>query len=530
MIFALILSLLASLFSYKFLLLKANVNWDESVYLAYAYKISQALHNLDFSYFFRLTLEQFGHPPLQSWLMGMPFSAISYTISGARTITLIFFFLSSMLVSQITKSISSKKTSYNQLIPLILFITSPAILFYSVISMKEMYGIFFSLLTVFLYIKVKNKKSLVFPLLSSLSLTLLFFIKYYYSILIAIGITLDLIFLLAQKSKLKHLKDYSFIVTPFVAIASAWILFPTNKLARFIFDLKNPWSLTEGLSDATGYLLFYPRAILYMYSANVVIGSLLLLSILISFFYFQNRYVRLLLFFILPNIIITARHIINLEERFIMTCIPFLFILAGTIYSDLLSKIIRNTKGKQSKYLKYILIASIIVIIFYEIPFLPQKIYGTASYFNKTAVFNQTDFHDLWFEYDTSKWPKALPQEPFEKPADVYKYLASKINLDKPYEIVGRANDFAPDYSFLMLSLAKEKGLYPKDHYDRYIITIKVLPSSRFYTRDYRLFNEWTLENVKTVENDTNLKLLDKKLFEEMQVEVGIFVPKIDNR
>ena len=530
----LISSLVVAFFVWLLYIRLNNLNWDEAFHLYWTYQIYDSLKMGDFANFWNVTLQETFYPPFQSWVLSIPALMFGFSIVKVRIYWLFWLVLSSILIFIVTKKISrslvmsDNESTISGYGAVFFLLTSPMVLFMSSMAMKEMMGMGIFLIIILTYFIARERRNPLLFLLVSLELFIAIMAKYNYGVLLTmiLGLETAVTFIFCKK-RLETILTGVLMFLPFLLLTLGWIFWPENKLERFLGVLQNSNPVSAGMSDTIGYLLFYPRAIIYMYSFTPLIGIFLLLSIFLSFLYIKNFRVRVLLIGVIINITLATYSLWNEQERYIFPVIQFLFILGGITLGLILFRVRKISGEKSYKLVQLGLFFLFLVIFAKDIISLPSYVYSVGAYTARSPVFNQTDYKDLFYEYNVSKWPKKLPEGEFSKPSEVLKWVTSNVDLSKPVQVVGQAAELAPDYFNLEFSIHKRSGEYPKiEGYSYFFVTLEILPNSKFYGWDYKKFNSYVETYIKQVQEDKSLTLLKEKMFDELGVRVKIYGKK----
>lgn len=519
-----------ALFLAKTYIPKASVGWDEANHIWVSYRLSESLQEKNLLSFLKITFNQPHYPPLQSWFLGMPLALFGFSIEKARLWGLFWFVLGGLLIFVLGERLGGDKGKLTGVISLFFFLSSPIVLFFSSLAMKEMMGAALSLLVVLSYFHARKVNTPFSYLLVGLMLFVLTMTKYNYGFLMMIVIFLEMIisFFLAKKRQMVALSHLPLFVSFFI-LFGFWLLVPYNRIPLFLETFAGNFSdrfiYTQGLADFWGYFLFYPRAIVLMYSSSILVGIFLLISFVWAIRYFRDFRIRFLWLAVAVNLLLGNIYTQNMQERYIFTSVSFLFVLGGFVGSNFLAKLLAFPKRSWvwGAVLGFWLLVS--GKILFDLGHLPSFVYSVGAYTLKSPVFNQTDFQDknLWFNYDLSSWPKTLATGSYEKPKDVLEFVASSVDLAKPVEVVGFANEFSPPLFDLIFALHKQKREFVSLPYSSFMVTLEIFPTSRFYTRDYQLMNSWQIEKIKAIKVDPSLTLVKRKEFKELGVEVTIW-------
>jgi len=143
-----------------------------------------------------------------------------------------------------------------------------------------------------------------------------------------------------------------------------------------------------------------------MYTFSIPVGVLLLLSLLLAIFYFKNFRIRLLFFAIVPTLFwelfipAMSRKDIFLPpfRRYLFSLLIFILIL--------LINSLSSEETKISSCHLFLCHSYVCGKTVSDLVRLPRYTCMVGAYIFRTPLFNQSDYKDLWFEYDTSKWRK----------------------------------------------------------------------------------------------------------------------------
>src|SRR3972149_3672466 len=219
-----LVSVIVALLVAKTYIPKANVGWDEASQTHVAYRIYDSARAKSVLTFLKVTLSQVYYPPLQSWSYGLPLLPFGFSIEKARILGLFWLVFGGLVIFILGRQLGEKRGKLVGLLSLFFFLSSPMVLF-------------FEAAVSFLF--AKNRREIFFY----------------------------------------HLALFA----PFLLLLGFWLFFPYNKLSSYISIVTSPVGFqTRGMTDFWGVLLFYPRAIILMYSSSPILGIFLLFSFLIS--------------------------------------------------------------------------------------------------------------------------------------------------------------------------------------------------------------------------------------------------------
>ncbi|MCX6791667.1 MAG: glycosyltransferase family 39 protein [Candidatus Gottesmanbacteria bacterium] len=506
----------------------AIVIWDESAYIHWAYRVYHALKVGDFTNLWQITRLQFLYSPLTSWTIGAPLVPFGFSVYSARIAGLVWFIVCSALVYGIGHMFDRRKSRTVGTISSLLFITSPLMILYAGVAMREMPGAALTLAVLYFYFVARKTDSVISWFTSACFLIALSFERYNYGVLVAAAILLEAgIHIWKSKRRIETVIRYVFLFAPTALTMSWWVFTPTNRLYEFLAVLKNVAWVLPGDTNTWGHIFFYPYEILVMSGPSVLIGALVLVSIVFAIFHLRDYRIRMLWILFMLNLVIAEIHTTNMEERFLVTSLPALFIMSAYIAVDAYTSLKKSLKNKVFVCILYGILLLVGGKVAYDVYYLPQFVYSVGSFVGKTAFFNQKTIPDRYYEYDESTWvKKTWPDVMHERPQDVVTYVISQVDLGKPVDVVGRANELAPDYFTFLFDLSRDNGTYPRLSNPSYTVTVEVLPNSMYYTKDFLSFNAFIVPVIRQVAEDPSLVLLSSKDFKELGVSVHIYVPR----
>ncbi len=516
---ALILLFAAAAFVLRSLIPYAVVNWDEGSYMWRGYIIFTALRSGDSASFFTNTLNQYVLPPFQSWFLGLVLFPFGFTIENARIANLFWFLLGGFLIYMIAPLMPSDKKSLQNagFIALWLYAVSPIFLVLAGLNLKEMIGTALTLAVIFSYFHARETGRVSWALLTGTAVALLILTKYNYAGIVIIAITIERVIGPKLPDWNKQLSGvFATILTAIATVGLIWMLLEKTK-PFMVFTLQN--EVTVGIGSVGDKILFYPRAILYLYTVHPILGLIVIASLGYSLLFIKKYYqIRFLVSLILINAGAVGLWTNNLHERYIATVVPALFLLTAWTIQRVLDKY----------HARYFSVTFTIVLfttglaLFASAPF-RRMVYATGSYSLRFPVYNELDYRDLWFTYDKSFWTQTDPWQAKEHPRDVFLYALRTTGYDRIYGVIGYSDVFSPKFLSLLateypmqtpLAIRPDAG---------YIVTIEILPISRYYTREFTLYNLLDVAKISALASDPDYRLFASKTFEELGVRVNIY-------
>ncbi|MBI3980642.1 glycosyltransferase family 39 protein [Candidatus Microgenomates bacterium] len=542
-----VISLTAVLFGLLnfFYLVPPVVNWDEGTHAIWGFREWLALKDGNLVGFWEFARQQFAYPPLGSWLIALVNFPSEFSITLARFVSTLGFMAAGILIFSIGRQLNKNK--FAGLSAFFFFISSPIILFYSVVVFKEIWGVALSLLFVFFYFRAISQKNLLSYFLAGCSLALLFWEKYNYAGLVFLTLVLESIvewvivfankknFFLAGKIFLRQLLLFS----PLVIFAFWWILTPDNKLEWFLQIMRSDWNpVTVGLGGKLDYLLFYPNSLRVSYVFSEILFWLLLTGYLLSIRDLADKKIRLLFLLFTINLLLGTRHAVNLQDRYILTTVPGLFLLAGF---ELEKTWLFLRSKRKSKFVKYVICVLFVISgiwMGYDLIKLPWFLKSNATHLLSSAMYEEADYHDTIFNFNKQDWPKGelFLRKNAQTSEQVIDYILDNVDVNKQTEIVGYMSEIAPDWVELRMALRRRKcamSARPAGGYNlqctnnkninNYLVTLEVKTTSRLYTYDYKRANSWAIPKIKEITENNKGNLLVEKDFQELGLIVRVY-------
>lgn len=584
------------------------VNWDEGTHALWGFKEWLALRSGNLHSFWQLSRNQFSYPPLGSWLIAFTNLPAEFSINLARFNSTLGFIAGGILLVLIARVLPTtslvedlprrqspsaagptprKLTNFSvchprlyrllntKYFPLLLFLTSPAILFYSVTVFKESWGLALTLLTFYLYFVALSKKKLIYYLLTGTALTLLFFEKYNYAVLVGLVFGLEgVVEILFNGTNLTNwsnwLKRQLALFLPLALFASWWILTPDNKLSQFLDIMRSDWNpVTVGVGNSWQYLTFFVQSIRVSYTFSDVLFVVIIICYLLAIKDLRQKKIRVLWLFFTLNFVLGTLHSINLQDRYIYTAVPALFLIVGYELNGFWSflaclrkdpkeghpssssvKLQSRLRGsprktfcfpfsssasftmttslrepKNRNLLSAFITVLFVLLVLLDFLKLPTLLKSNASHMLLSALYNETDYHDTLFNYNKSDWPHhIIDSSKQETTEEVVDYILDNVDINKPINYMGWTADISPDWVELRRQTRiRQIGQIRQIPQGNYLVTIEVKPTSREYTYDYRRANSWQLPNIKEITQTNSDKLVTEKDFKELGVIVRIY-------
>lgn len=307
------------------------LSWDEASHALYGLTITYDLQQGDWLGFIYDTYRQVYWPPIHSWLTGIGFLIAGPSAVTARIVSLLAFIMIAPTLYLAARQMRQQQRELAGTIAATLFLTSPPIVSFAAESMLEVPGLLALTVTFLIYFKLTGgDASRRTCLLLGLAVTLTYFVKSNYGILVFMAIVISQ--LIDTRFHVRPLltRCNLYVVLPMVIIFPVWFAYPPKLIATWRFLVNYPFGVTEPFG-VPGWS-FYPLAF-FRLSGNAWLFGLLLASLLAAFRFRRDKNVRFLLVFVLTQLVIGQLHHTKLD-RHIFPILPTLFLLAGYLLAE----------------------------------------------------------------------------------------------------------------------------------------------------------------------------------------------------
>lgn len=407
------LALTISIWAYFFLLIpQAPFFWDESHHAMFGMMIERSIKQADVNAVFENTNRQIYWPFLHSWFLGVAFLIAGEQIIIARTVSLIFFFFSIILIFSLGKKLNPECGYWVGFISVLILVTSPLVLFYSTTCMIEPLGLLLTLLILnFYFWGIERKKNIHFVIAGFFG-GCLYLSKYIFFIFIFFGFVIFTISLFFDRKQIFNegdglpsgilLKKNIPLLLGFLSVYFPWILIPpTNeKLNIIIYRIQN----TSGhnlLHLEWGHrLIYYFRALLISYTFSIWVFLIFILSLIWAISLFRRFKKTRLLLFIFLSAFISMSLGTNQQDRFIYIVIPCLFLITA----DCIVRLINRLK----KSLRYLLIIILLIFILGDIVKTPSYIKEIGNLAVGSPIYISSSLPEFPTLYGVAFYPAFL--------------------------------------------------------------------------------------------------------------------------
>ncbi len=307
-------------------------HWDEVAHTIFGANIYYDLIQKDILNVLFDIYRQVYWPPVHSVLVGAAFCFTGLDLIPARSISLLLFLIMAWLLVQTARDLSCNRPYIAGITALILTLSTPSLILFSAMAMLETPGMFFMVLSFFIYFKIcRNDKPEKAHLLLGMAVTLTYFTKQHYAVLVAITILFNEI--IEHRFCIRPLfnrRNY-YAVLPLGISLLIWFAYPP----KFISALKSLISFSWGIEDTYSLdgLLFYPRALIEFYGSAFILAVHCFCAAF-AVKYFNDKRIRFLLLFVITFSVISELHH-NKAARHIIPMIPAMILLTSHIAAQM---------------------------------------------------------------------------------------------------------------------------------------------------------------------------------------------------
>lgn len=307
-------------------------HWDE---VAHAIFVAHIYHDLAHGDIVNLLFDiyrQVYWPPVHSVLTGTLFCFTGLSFAAARSISLVLFMIMAWTMVRIAAELQGKAPLTAGLTALVLTLATPALMLYSSMAMLEMPGLWAMVLSLYVYFRLQRPGT---PdrswLLLGLGVTLTYFTKQHYGVLLAIVLLLNE--LIEHRFNMRRLfcRRYFFAVLPLAVSLMIWFAYPPKFVSAVNSLVTAPW----GVEDTYGIegLLYYPRALITLFGSPAMLLIHCVCAAVCLKFVTDKRVRCLILLTVLLFIIGQLHH--NKCARHILPMIPPMILMTSTVAAHL---------------------------------------------------------------------------------------------------------------------------------------------------------------------------------------------------
>lgn len=516
LLLSLVLACAVSVAVIQIFLPKAIVAWDEAANMVWGHKIYDALRNHEWRTAGGLSRVQVYYPPLQSWFIGTTSLITGFSIPIVRITNLLWLLVIAPLIFHVGYSLQKSRNGFiTGLSATVLFLMSPMTLALSSIALKELMGTAITLISYMYYRRMEERNRLRDAIIAGCFVLVLFYFKYNYALLLCAGYAV----LCGINIVTKMYKDYRpmivfWLVTIFGMVF--WVFVQNTRLITEHVQAQTPQTVHIG--SWMDKALFYPQSIIFVYAPHVIAGLFMVAAFFGSIVWIRNKAIRALWWIVIVYIIPLGFYSENLHERYIFPVMPFVYVLTAHVAVCLGDFLLKARRVP----IFIIMYAGLFLMVIHYSLRLPGAVYSVGAHALRSPIFNQPDYRDTIFDFNPSHWSKRLPPAGSQTPSDVISYVLSVVG-PAHFTVIGNINELSPKYWELSALLAHRNTVPPQVFPDDYLVTVEVMPGSRFYTRDYMLFNMQSAMRIPDIATSRSHLVVGKKVFSELGITVTIY-------
>lgn len=307
---------------------RGPLRWDEAVHAFKGVVIAHDLATLDGPAFLFDSYRQVLYPPLHSWLVAAAYLAAGPSVTTAITVTLALFLIGGGVLYLAGGQVRPQAINWAGAAAALLWLTSPALVEYSVQTMLEVPGLVALAVAMLVFLKLLSEPDA--PpreyMLLAAAIALTYFVRTPYGIILilAVGITL-LVETRGRIDRLWRARTF-YLLLPLALVFAIWFAYPAKLGSTWSWLVNYPDGVDDPYS-AEGWL-YYPLALVRIagspwLSALYVAGMVYALAE-------RRPGPRFLVILALVQVIIGEFHQ-NKQARYLFPVLPAWYLLAGNL-------------------------------------------------------------------------------------------------------------------------------------------------------------------------------------------------------
>ncbi len=352
---------------------------EEAQHALYGFWLWRDVRALDWNSFWYDTGRQLIWPFLHSWILTVFFLIFGVGYVSARSLSLLFFVLSVLLVYVFSSRLSEKSGWKIGIVSCLLMLTSPLMIKFSSLNMLEGLGALLFLSAAYAYTISEERKITIEYILLAILIGLSIYTNYLYTYLllpafmVATLSRLGPIFLKAISLKRRGEEaavnfiwwGYRKLIVTLIllALAALWFSFHFSRKVQLLMTAVFRYAGGVEIYSLWQNILYYPRVIVENLSFSPWLGAFLLISLFLPFIALRYRGLNKLFIYVWTVIILLALTIPAKAPRMIYIIIPFIFM----IFSAVLIYIFDYFQEKKQK-LGILLLVLLLLPIFLSAP------------------------------------------------------------------------------------------------------------------------------------------------------------------
>lgn len=308
---------------------RGPLRWDEAVHAFKGLVIAHDLATLDGLSFLFDSYRQVLYPPLHSWLVAAAYLVAGPSVTTAITVTLALFLIGGGVLYLAGGQVRPQATiNWAGAVAALLWLTSPALVEYSVQTMLEVPGLVALAVAMLVFLKLLAEPDAPpreYRLLAA-AIALTYFVRTPYGIILilAVGITL----LVEARGRIHHLWTARtfYLLLPLALVFAIWFAYPAKLGSTWTWLVNYPDGVDDPYS-AEGWL-YYPLALVR------IAGSPWLLALYLAGMVYalveRRPGPRFLVILALVQVIVGEFHQ-NKQSRYLFPVLPAWYLLAGNL-------------------------------------------------------------------------------------------------------------------------------------------------------------------------------------------------------
>lgn len=521
----------------------ASLGWDEGVHLLDALRVTLAVRSGAASEALKISSEQFFYPPAYSWIIALWSFIGGVGLESFRLWSLVAWVGSGILIYLLTIRLISPIGQIRPIGGFLaagLFLTSPIYWIFGTQALLEMTGVLVTLMVAgaIMWADLTNRtnwpntsrwKNIGRWFIVGAGVATLHFVKYNYAMwmLLGIGAEAALSTLIYGKRWVrKNLFGLLGALGIFGIFFFIWVVMP-GRLPGYIHFFKDPNFYSYELIPFWKHLVwFFPMAILNDYLASLWLGLVLVAGI----YCFWKvgivrgvRVVRILGIAFLVNLFFATVHFHNQQSRYIITTVPFLYILgvAGVAEITKSPKLLRFPKLLK-RGIGILGVLAAVFLVGRDLAWNVGHLWGIGEHLLSSPIYASSDYHDTQFDFDKENWPRGPRVN--ERPVDVLEWIVKNSDPNRPLEYFGRANEISPPALEYLRESKRDSLSGVSSKWNKYALTLEVASGSIIDTYDFRKMNmESTQRGEEAINRNSRWQKVSQKRFPQLGVNVTIW-------
>jgi hypothetical protein len=268
------------------------------------------------------------YPPLHSWLVAAAYLAAGPSVATATTVTLALFLIGGGVLYLAGGQVRPQTLNWAGAAAALLWLTSPALIEYSVQTMLEVPGLVALAVAILVFLKLLAEADA--PpretMLLAAAIALTYFVRTPYGIILilAVGITL----LVEARGRIGHLwtARTAYLLLPLALVFAIWFAYPAKLASTWTWLVNYP----DGVDDpyGAGGWLYYPLALVRIAGSPWLFA--LYLAGMVYALVERRPGPRFLVILVLAQVIIGEFHQ-NKQSRYLFPVLPAWYLLAGNL-------------------------------------------------------------------------------------------------------------------------------------------------------------------------------------------------------